>query len=521
MKRNSIIVHPILMGLYIVIALAANNVDQISIEDPLRSLFVVLFLSVLLWAVYYLIFRNLRLSALLCTLTLFLVFSYGHVYQLLEGQELWDLDIGRHRYIAPIWLLLYVGGVWLILRLKKHLEIITKYLNIFFLIVIVFPIVTIANYNIQQVKTDERQSNILEDELFENVQKPDTENLPDIYYIVLDEYTRGDLLKNVYDHDNEPFFEELEDIGFYVARCSQSNYPRTRLSMGSSLNLNYVDKLGFELDENEKDMSWLGVLIEQSRTRKILEELGYSFVAFEVGVPWADLTSADIFFEPPGSSDSSVSELPGLNEFEHILINSTIAILISDGVTVLPWISEKGLDAVNQEHRERILFVLDELERVPILPSPKFVHVHLLSPHFPVVFGPNGESVPTQPKSYQAQLDGYRDQVVYLNSRLIPILEKILDESDPSPIIILQGDHGPRRVVSPPREDTRLKILNALLLPEDARGEAYSTMTPVNTFRIVLNSIIGTDLPLLEDVSYWSTRQEPFKFTIVDDNCGD
>ncbi len=89
--------HPILMGLYIVIALAANNVDQISIEDPLRSLFVVLFISVLVWAVYYLIFRNLRLSALLCTLTLFLVFSYGHVYQLLEGQELWDLDIGRHR----------------------------------------------------------------------------------------------------------------------------------------------------------------------------------------------------------------------------------------------------------------------------------------------------------------------------------------------------------------------------------------------------------------------------------------
>jgi hypothetical protein len=46
-------------------------------------------------------------------------------------------------------------------------------------------------------------------------------------------------------------------------------------------------------------------------------------------------------------------------------------------------------------------------------------------------------------------------------------------------------------------------------------------MTPVNTFRVVLNSILGTDLPLLEDVSYWSTRQEPFKFTIVANDCGD
>ena len=509
------------MGLYIVVALVANNIDQISIDDPLRSLFIVLFIAVLVWAVYYLTFRNLRLSALLCTLTLFLIFSYGHVYQLLEGQELWELDIGRHRYIAPIWLLIYLGGVWLILRLKGHLEIITKYLNIFFLIVIIFPIANIANYNIQQAKTDEHQSNILDDELFENVQKPDTENLPDIYYIVLDEYTRGDLLKNVYDHNNEPFFEELEDMGFYVARCSQSNYPRTRLSMGSSLNLNYVENLGFELDVDEKDMSWLGVLIEHSRTRKILEELGYSFIAFETGVPWADLTSADIFLESPEAFDSSANELSGLNEFEHLLLESTIAKLISDGVTVLPWSSEKGLDAINQEHRERILYVLDELERIPNLPSPKFVHVHLLSPHFPVVFGPNGENVPTQPKSYQAQLDGYRDQVEYLNSRLIPILEKIVNESDPSPIIILQGDHGPRRISSPPREEVRLKVLNALLLPEDARGNTYSTITPVNTFRVVFNSILGSDLPLLEDVSYWSTRQEPFKFTIVVDDCGD
>ncbi len=521
MKKSSIILHPILMGFYAVVALAANNIDQIAIQDFLRSLFMALFISVFVWVFYYLVIRNSHLSALVSTLTLFLVFSYGHVYQLLKVQAFWNLEIGRHRYLIPFWLVLYVGGILLILRQKKHQEMITKYLNILLLVVLIFPIANIASYNLLQVKTDDRQSNILNDELFEEIQKPNIDDLPDIYYIVLDEYARGDLLRDVYDYDNEPFLKELENLGFYVARCSQSNYPRTRLSMGSSLNLDYVDKLGFELDADEKDMSWLGVLIEQSRTRKILEELGYSFIAFEVGVPWADLTSADIYLEPPASSDSSLNKLSGLNEFEVLLLKSTIAIIISDGVTQLPWISEEGLDASYQERRERILFVLDELEQIPSLPSPKFVHVHLLSPHLPVVFGPNGESVPFQPKSYQAQLDGYRDQVVFLNSRLLPALEQIVNESDPSPIIILQGDHGPRKVVSPPREEARLKILNALLLPEIARGNAYSTMTPVNTFRVVLNAILGSDLPLLEDVSYWSTRQEPFKFTTVVNDCRD
>ena len=32
-------------------------------------------------------------------------------------------------------------------------------------------------------------------------------------------------------------------MGFYVANCSQSNYPRTDVSLGSSLNLDYLQNL--------------------------------------------------------------------------------------------------------------------------------------------------------------------------------------------------------------------------------------------------------------------------------------
>ena len=53
---------------------------------------------------------------------------------------------------------------------------------------------------------------------------------PDIYYIILDGYSRDDTLQDFFDYDNSQFLKALEDMGFYVARCSQSNYAQTQLS---------------------------------------------------------------------------------------------------------------------------------------------------------------------------------------------------------------------------------------------------------------------------------------------------
>ena len=49
--------------------------------------------------------------------------------------------------------------------------------------------------------------------------------------MILDGYTRDDVLDEVYGFDNEPFLAGLEDRGFYVARDSYANYPATYLSL--------------------------------------------------------------------------------------------------------------------------------------------------------------------------------------------------------------------------------------------------------------------------------------------------
>jgi len=49
----------------------------------------------------------------------------------------------------------------------------------------------------------------------------------------------------------------------------------------------------------------------------------------------------------------------------------------------------------------------------------------------------------------------------------------------------------------------RISILNAYYLPDGGEKHLYKSITPVNTFRLVLNHYFGSDYEMLKDVSYW------------------
>jgi lambda repressor-like predicted transcriptional regulator len=74
------------------------------------------------------------------------------------------------------------------------------------------------------------------------------------------------------------FLNQLEEMGFYVARCSRTNYIKTQSSMASSLNMSYLPDLYVEaatLGIPEEDI-W--ILIKPSKARQNFETLGYQIV---------------------------------------------------------------------------------------------------------------------------------------------------------------------------------------------------------------------------------------------------
>jgi hypothetical protein len=53
----------------------------------------------------------------------------------------------------------------------------------------------------------------------------------------------------------------------------------------------------------------------------------------------------------------------------------------------------------------------------------------------------------------------------------------------------------------------RTSILNAYYLPGDGKNKLYPSISPVNSFRIVLNTYFGAELPLLPDRTYFTSHR--------------
>ena len=47
----------------------------------------------------------------------------------------------------------------------------------------------------------------------------------------------------------------------------------------------------------------------------------------------------------------------------------------------------------------------------------------------------------------------------------------------------------------------------------------YPSISPVNTFRVVLNSYFGENLPLLEDKSYYAPNENHAEYELVPNSC--
>jgi hypothetical protein len=501
--------HPLLVAAYPVLALLAYNIEEVPASTAARALLAALFVAAILFVLARWLLSDWDKGGLVTSLTLILFFSYGHIYGEIRAWVLGGVPLGRHRLLAPLFLALWALVVWWIVRQKRDLHSLTRAVNIIALFLLAFPLLRIGRFyasTYMAVTPGVSQASTTGVDSLDPGEQP-----PDIYYIILDGYSRADTLQQFYGFDNTPFLDALADLGFYVARCSRSNYGQTQLSLASSLNMDYVQALDESYaDEERTTRVGLPGFIRRSQVRQILESLGYQSVAFESGYYWTQVDDADFYLAPEAGSVKHLSMLGGANEFEVMLIKTSGWLLVADATLKLPSLLQPDLEASpKQVHRQRVLFTLEQLPNVPRLPSPKFVFVHIVSPHKPFVFGPDGNPL----EGNADEIEGYVGQVAFINQRIIPILQQIIERSQTPPVIVIQGDHG-----GVDTDDVdRLRILNAYYLPGGGDQGLYDSITPVNTFRLILERYFGADYPLLEDISYSSSYKNPFKFAVRED----
>ena len=491
--------YPYVLSFYPVLALLAYNVGQIKLEAGWRGLVVSLLVSGTLNILLRLILRNGYRAAFLSMLWMMLFFSYGHIHMSLVSQ--WEgVDFSPWMLIG--WLALAVlSAVW---ATRPKLTFVTSVppLNVIALGLMIVSVVQISS----GIQKRDGHRVAADNPPVQELTRP--ENPPDIYYFILDMYTRADLMKSDYGYDNNGFLNELETRGFYVASCSQSNYTRTELSMASSLNMSYLQGLDAKFVPDNLGRLRLWDTLKHSAVRYSLEEMGYTTISYANGFAWSELDDADVFLTPPPFSS-------GMTEFETLFLQTTLL----GEAQKLGWFNADQIMA--QNYRDRHMLVFNSMDDVVEMPGPKFVYVHLILPHPPFVFGPNGEYIDPagfwdENKRYPPakMAAGYRDHVTFLNKKMLEMLDTILSGSATPPIIILQGDHGPWLQPNP----EHFYILNVYHLPGH-NDELYPTISPVNTFRLIFSDYFGGEYDMLKDESYYSPVPELYNFRTVSYLC--
>lgn len=496
---KSSFIHPFLFALFPILLVATSNLNEVIFQDVLFSLLITIGITLAFLICLNLIIKNKLKSSLFVSLGLLIFFTYQLFLSYLASFNLdvSNLPFSYHTFSVPIYFILLVSFTVAIIQIKKYLHDITTFLNIISIVVVVMLFSSVLTYSIE-TSIIEPLENPLN---YQIPNKTELTYLPNIYYIILDEYTSSEILKKIYDFDNDDFLSKLEERGFLIPEESYTNYATSTLSISSNLNMDYVDENIIPTFDNKNE------LYNNNQIMRILQSLDYEIVTMSLEFGYPEISHYHLC--PPALF---------VNQFHNTLLDISI------------WQPfAKFFVTAGEPQRDRVNCKFNELANMHnSVDSPYFVFAHIMSPHPPYLFESNGE--PHNPEFLSIGADSWSDkpayvnQLQYVNKKTIETIDKILSNNQKS-IIVVQGDHGTPTLlgggglrwtnVNNDSITERMSIFNAYYLPDFDSDNIVEGITPVNSFRIILNNYFNGNYEILDNVIYFSTYQDSLNFTDV------
>jgi hypothetical protein len=525
-KKKRLIFHPFLVALFPILAIYSQNIGRVELQDLVLPIALLLIFSAGSYYLLKIILKNPFKAALIVTIILICLFSYGHVYYLLNDVSINGFDIGRNMVLIPVFGLMLSISIFFAIKEKRVFDNTTSILNIvsIVLVIMAFSNLILVAAEITSCDKCANQELFFETKDFSYYFEPhkfsisENQVLPDVYYLILDEYARNDALLEYHNFDNSEFTEFLENLGFHVAKNSFGNYPMSIQSIPATMNMDYINFLADEIGPEVRNYKPLGDkdygLYPNNMVIKNFKEMGYNIITFNTfGLHLHQIPLADEAF---------------CTREKYVLDNRLVDTLAR--TSIFGYYVERWGEA---EIRQVTLCAFEKFASSgKVFDKPVFVWAHIMLPHPPWIFGPNGEEItPGKPllltdnpefrdSGWEPKLQ-YIQQVQFANKKTIEVVENIL-EHDKNSIIIIQGDHGTAwggiLKPDPTKEDVvqRLRNFDAIYFPdEEKRDQLKDERTLVNTFRTVFNSYFGSDYEILEDRMYWGWNEKPYSFDEV------
>ena len=520
-RRRVLILYPFLIAAYGVLALAAKNAAEVSLTDVVRPLGISLAIAVIAFVGGLSLTRD-RHAAGLTGLAVVLWFTWYRYIVDFVAHEPWLQPLSAPEYAVPLILVIFTATAYAAAkRLESHLPAASRYLNRCALILLLLPAVTLLNgwRRVTEQPADQAtELDLLPAVLPATATK--SQHRPNVYLIVLDEYTGSRSLRNNYGYDNRAFEDSLRRFGFFVPQSPRSNYVHTHLALASLLNWHLLEDRPPALKVDQGALRIDYKAIEDNRTSEYLHGLGYRFFFFPSAYgATARNRHADVQLPDPVHVTS---------EFESAWYRTTLV------TTARRWVcNARGCDPTSSYKppaAEMIDWKFDQLGKLPDSAGPIFAFAHLVTPHWPYMFAkdcrhlepyrpPNDSGVNELPMKR-----AYVAQIQCVNHKVLDLVRTLIADSKTPPIIIIQADHGHGRFggnfpslgdAGSERANERIDPFAAYYLPGHPAGVVYDSITPVNVLPRVFNHYFNADIPLQPDETFWSTWDEPFKFTRI------
>lgn len=316
----------------------------------------------------------------------------------------------------------------------------------------------------------------------------DTCARPPVYLVLLDGYFGKEGMQQFFQYGKSGLEDSLQQKGFHVVKRARSNYASTIYSMGSMLNMEYLQLEGRPVIDNHFGYSAAMAAIRHNRVCRYFEGLGYTIV---------NHSNFDLQHVPAGYQSGL------LPDNIRLITQQTMYYRVSKYLPLFfmrkGWAPEWQRESEEQfvENNEKMI-TQTLADGTATIGKPVFTYVHLMMPHEPFAYDSLGvRRSTTGDTGLQADTAFWQYQV-YTNKRISDFTARLLAATGGKAVILLMSDHGYR-----PAYDKEQHLpfvnLNAVYLPGGNYTAWYDGLSNVNQFRVLFNALYGQQLPMLKD----------------------
>ena len=447
--------------LYPVVFIYTQNIEEIVLAGllPLAGKF--LLTAIVVFVLFGGLTRNLSRTVFLAIFSLLFIMNFKRLETILGL----IIPMIKYWHVLTI-MVIIITHIYLKVQNEEIILLLSKVIMLVFWGLIlwnIFPHIPMI------IRQEEKKENI------GDVNIDDDNQMPNIYYLVFDEYSSIRFMKKYYNYDNTPFATELEEKGFNISYSSSNEAYATQICMTNVLNMDYL----FDMSMNNN--AELTPQITEKRHNNLVFEVlranGYQILG--IGNPE--------FYGLPrieGGNTSAHTTLEG-KSVEQLLVEETLFYPF-----YVPNTSSKFRDIATS-----VNFICD-MEKPE---QPTFVLFHIEPSHAPFVVDRDGQPISGEHALDWTNKKYYLGTYIYTTGIIKTIVEAI-QERDPESVILIQSDHSARAANSGYdnmfEETDKCQIFNALYWknnPLDIEG-----LSGINTMRLLFNQLFGLNYPLLD-----------------------